>query len=144
MAKPDDARMAFNNGFTCSSAVFSAFAEDLGLSGDLAKKISCGFGAGVSRTGNICGAVSGAILVIGLKYGKAEEGDNAANDQTRTLVRQFIDEFTKKNGSINCTGLLGYDLSDQDEYEKARSENLFRTRCPQYVKDAALILERML
>ncbi len=144
MARTDDALMAFNNGFTCSSAVFSAFADDLGLTGDLAKKIACGFGAGVSRTGNICGAVSGAILVIGLKYGKAEEGDNAANEKTRALVRQFIDEFIEKNGSINCTELLRYDLSNQDDYEKARSENLFKTKCPRYVKDAALILERML
>ncbi len=58
-------------------------------------------------------------------------------------MRQFIDEFTEKNGSVNCTGLLGYDLSKQDEYEQAQAENLFTTRCPQYVKDAALILERM-
>jgi len=143
MAKPDDALAAFNNGFTCSSAVFSAFADDLGLSGDLAKKIGCGFGAGVSRTGNICGAVSGAILVIGLKYGKAKEGDSAANEKTRELVRLFIDEFTEKNGSVNCTALLGYNLSDQDGYEHARAENLFRTRCPQYVKDAALILKKI-
>ncbi|GAA5262839.1 C-GCAxxG-C-C family protein [Methanocalculus sp. MC3] len=144
MAKPDDALTAFNNGFTCSSAVFSAFADDLGLTGDLAKKISCGFGAGVSRTGNICGAVSGAILAIGLKYGKAEVGDSAANEKTRALVRQFIDEFIEKNGSINCTGLLGYDLSEQNEYDKARAENLFATKCPEYVKDAAAILERLL
>ena len=144
MSKPDDALTAFNSGFTCSSAVFSAFADDLGLTGDLAKKIACGFGAGVSRTGNICGAVSGAILVIGLKYKKAEEGDNAGSEKTRTRVRQFINEFTEKNGSISCTGLLGYDLSDSDEYEQARAENLFRTKCPQYVRDAALILERML
>ncbi|MCQ1538170.1 C_GCAxxG_C_C family protein [Methanocalculus taiwanensis] len=144
MTKPDDALTAFNNGFTCSSAVFSAFSDDLGLSGDLAKKISCGFGAGISRTGNICGAVSGAILAIGLKYGKAEEGDNAANEKTRALVRQFIDEFCEKNGSINCSELLGYNLGSQDEYEQARAENLFATKCPQYVRDAALILEQIL
>lgn len=61
---------AFRNGFTCSAAVFSAFSKDLGLDEETARKIACGFGAGISRTGNICGAVSGAILVIGLRYGK--------------------------------------------------------------------------
>jgi hypothetical protein len=61
--------------------------------------------------------ISGAILVIGLKYGRSEAGDSATNDKTRALVRQFIDEFIEKNGSINYTGLLGYDLSDQNEYE---------------------------
>jgi C_GCAxxG_C_C family probable redox protein len=144
MSKSDNAITAFSNGYTCSSSVFSAFAEDLGLSEDLAKKISCGFGAGVSRTGNICGAVSGAILTIGLKHGKSREGDTAANNRTRALVRQLIHEFTEKNGSVNCTGLLGYDLSDSLEFEKARDENLFKTRCPAYVKDAADILERLL
>jgi C_GCAxxG_C_C family probable redox protein len=60
--------------FTCSAAVFSAFSGELGLDADTARKIACGFGAGISRTGNVCGAVSGAIMVIGLKYGKTEPG----------------------------------------------------------------------
>ena len=77
------------NGFTCSSAVFSSFSEALGLHPETAKKISCGFGAGISKTGNICGAVSGAIMVIGLKFGKAKEGDEAATEKTR-LTRPEI------------------------------------------------------
>jgi C_GCAxxG_C_C family probable redox protein len=88
--------------------------------------------------------ISGAILVIGLKYGRSEAGDSATNDKTRALVRQFIDEFTEKNRSINCTGLLRYDLSNQENFDKARAENLFATRCPEYVRGAAAILERMI
>ena len=72
MTKSDEALASFRNRFTCSSAVFSAFSDELGLDRDTAKKIACGFGAGISKTGNICGAVSGAIMVIGLKYGKTE------------------------------------------------------------------------
>ena len=53
------------------------------------KRLSCGFGAGISKTGNICGAVSGAIMVIGMKYGKTKEGDDAATEKTRALVRKF-------------------------------------------------------
>jgi len=82
--------------FTCSAAVFSAFSKDLNLDSDTAKKIACGFGAGISKTGNICGAVSGAVMVIGLKYGKTEAGDDAATEKTRALVRQFIQDFTKR------------------------------------------------
>jgi C_GCAxxG_C_C family probable redox protein len=143
MTKSDAALACFNQGITCSSAVFSAFADELGLDNKTAKKIGCGFGAGISRTGNICGAVSGAIMVIGLKYGKAEQGDDGATEKTRALTRQFIDEFARKNGSVNCTELLQYNLNNQDEYEAARRQNLFRTKCPALVRDAADILEKI-
>jgi hypothetical protein len=69
--------------------------------------------------------VSGAILVIGLKYGKEYSGDDAATEKTRALVRQFIQEFTEGNGSINCTELLGYNLNNSEEYKKAREERFF-------------------
>lgn len=144
MTKSDVALASFNQGITCSSAVFSAFSEELGLDDKTAKKIGCGFGAGISRTGNICGAVSGAIMVIGLKYGKAEQGDDGATEKTRALIRRFIQEFIKKNGSVNCTELLGFNLNNQDEYEAAGREKLFRTKCPELVRDAAVILEKIL
>jgi C_GCAxxG_C_C family probable redox protein len=70
MTKPDDAAAYFNEGFSCSQAVVSSFSEDLGFDKETARKISCGFGAGMARTGNICGAVTGAMMVIGLKYGR--------------------------------------------------------------------------
>jgi C_GCAxxG_C_C family probable redox protein len=92
---------------SCSAAVFSAFSKRDGPGPDTAKKIACGFGAGISETGTICGVVSGAMMGIGLKHGKAEEADEAATEKTRELGRQFIREFTEKNGSVNCTRLLG-------------------------------------
>lgn len=143
MTKSDDAHRCFMNRFTCSAAVFSAFSKELGLDPDTAKKIACGFGAGISKTGNICGAVSGAVMVIGLKYGKTEAGDEAATEKTRALVRQFIHEFTEKNGSVCCTELLGYDLSNPEAYTRAKDSGLFLTKCPALVRDAADILEKI-
>ncbi len=136
MTKSAQTLASFKDGFTCSSAVFSSFSEELGLDSETAKKISCGFGAGISKTGNICGAVYGAIMVIGLKYGKTKEGDDAATEKTRALVRKFMQEFTEHHGSVNCTELLGYNLSNPAEYEKARDSKLFVTRCPELVGDA--------
>jgi len=98
MTKADVALASFRNGFTCSAAVFSAFSDDLGLDEQTARKIACGFGAGISRTGNICGAVSGAILVIGLRYGKGTPGDENATEKTRALTRKFIKEFYRQAG----------------------------------------------
>lgn len=144
MTKADDAHRFFLSRFTCSAAVFSAFSKDLGLDVDTARKIACGFGAGVSKTGSICGAVSGAIMVIGLAHGKVKEGDDAATEKTRALVRQFIQEFTERNGSVNCTELLGFNLSDPAEYEAARESGIFLDKCPLLVRDAADILESIL
>ena len=144
MTKSDEAYRHFMSRFTCSAAVFSAFSGELGLDADMARKIACGFGAGISRTGNVCGAVSGAIMVIGLKYGKTEPGDEAATELTRALVRQFIREFTARNGSVSCTALLGYDLSDPEAFSAAKESGLFLTRCPALVRDAADILEKIL
>jgi len=144
MTKSDEAYQSFMSRFTCSAAVFSAFSEDLGLDPAMAKRIACGFGAGISKTGNICGAVSGAIMVIGLRYGKAEAADEAATEKTRALVRQFIREFTAKNGSVSCTRLLGYNLGDPDDYEAARASGVFTSTCPALVRDAADILEEIL
>src|SRR5512136_1580875 len=134
MTKSDDALKDFKNGFTCSSAVFSAFSGEMGLDSETAKKIACGYGAGIAKTGNICGAVSGAILVIGLKYGKVHARDAEATEKTRALVREFIREFTERNGSVNCTDILGYNLSIPDEYDTARDKGLFTTSCPECVR----------
>jgi C_GCAxxG_C_C family probable redox protein len=144
MTRTDDALERFKSGFTCSASVLSVFSDELGLDEKTAKKISCGFGAGISRTGKICGAVSGAVMVIGLKYGKSERGDDAATEKTRSLVREFIREFSEKNGSVNCSRLLGYDLSDPLEFEKARASGLFQTRCFDLVRDSVELLEKIL
>jgi C_GCAxxG_C_C family probable redox protein len=144
MTKSDDAYRCFMSRFTCSAAVFPAFSNELGLDPDTAKKIACGFGAGISKTGNICGAVSGAIMVIGLKYGKAQAEDEAATEKTRALVRQFIQEFTAKNGSVNCSELLGYNLNHPKAYAAAKDSDLFLTKCPVLVRDAADFLEKIL
>ena len=130
MTKSDDALVSFQSGFTCSSAVFSAFSKELGLDPDTAKKIACGFGAGISKTGNICGAVSGAIMVIGLKYGTVTKVHDTETPKTRALVREFMQEFNKRHASVNCSEVLAYNLSTPYEYEQARNSKLFFTKCP--------------
>ncbi len=144
MTKADDAAARFNEGFSCSQAVVSSFAGDLGLDSDTANKIACGFGAGIARTGNTCGAVAGAVMVIGLKYGKAAVGDDAAKERTYALVQEFITAFRAKNGSINCTELLGYDLRDPMQRTSAHAKGAVAMKCPGFTRDAVEILERMI
>jgi len=144
MTKPNDATAYFNEGFSCSQAVISSFSEDFGLDRETARKLSCGFGAGMGRSGNICGAVTGAIMVIGLKYGKGTIGDDAAKEKTYALVQEFIAKFRAKNGSINCTELLGYDLRDPEQRKQVHESGVIAVKCPQFSRDAVEILEKFL
>jgi C_GCAxxG_C_C family probable redox protein len=144
MTKAEDATVRFKEGFSCSQAVVSSFSDDLGLDNDTAYKISCGFGAGIARTGNICGAIAGAVMVIGLKYGKAIAGDDAAKERTYALVQEFITAFRKKNGSITCTELLAYDLRDPGQRKQAHESGAVAIKCPGFTRDAVEILEKMI
>jgi C_GCAxxG_C_C family probable redox protein len=93
--------------------------------------------------GETCGAVTGALMVIGLKYGKAKAADEGARDKTYELVREFVTRFQSRHGSIVCRELLGYDLSNPEEGDAAKKKGLFDTLCPQLVRDAVEILEKI-
>ena len=107
----------FGNGLYCSQSVLGAFSEKYGIDEKLAFKISCGLNSGV-RCADVCGVVSGAILVIGLKY---EDDKAVCNLKTEEYIKTFKD----KNGSIICRDLLGCDISTPDGMEKAITEKLF-------------------
>jgi C_GCAxxG_C_C family probable redox protein len=93
-----EAVASFRSGFSCSQAICTTYFQAYGIDRVTARKVSCGFGAGIARSGNICGAVSGAIMVIGLRYGMARLGDTAAKERTYQAVTQFLQEFTRRNG----------------------------------------------
>ena len=112
-----------------------AFCEKYGMDKNLAFKVSCGLNSGV-RCADICGAVSGAIIVIGLKYGDIKDVCNLKTEE-------YIKIFKEKNDSIICRDLLGCDISTPDGKEKAIAENLFKTRCMDMVISAAQILNEL-
>jgi C_GCAxxG_C_C family probable redox protein len=134
----------FKEGFSCSQAVFSAYAEQLGLDRETALKIAGAFGGGMGRMAQTCGAVTGAFMVIGLKYGAIDAEDKETKEKAYALVREFVDRFTSRHGSIACQDLLGCDISKSEGEKVAREQKLFETICPKLVKDAAELLEEML
>jgi len=142
--RAEEAKKQFEKGFHCAPAVLSTYNEQLGLEKALALKIACGFGAGIGRMGKTCGAVTGALMVIGLKHGQANLADQESSQRTYALVKEFIDRFTTLHGSIECKELIGYDLSDSSELGSARDSGIFQNKCPGFVYDSALILEEIL
>jgi C_GCAxxG_C_C family probable redox protein len=114
-----------------------------GLDDKTSIKISSGFGAGLGRVQEACGAVTGACMVIGLNFGK-ECNDAETKQRVYDRVGEFIREFISRNKSISCRTLLGADITTKDGLENTRKQGLFKKVCPGYVRDAVEILEKML
>jgi len=134
----------FLDGFLCSQAVLSTYAPLYGLDTDIALKIAAGFGGGMGRQGETCGALTGSVMVIGLQKGAVNHEDLTARAATYAAVKELFERFRNENGSTICRELLNNDIRNPEEYERAKKENLFRTRCPGYVKSAVSILSDIL
>ena len=133
----------FRNGFLCSQAILATFCASYGLDRNSALKIASGLGSGM-RCAEICGAVSGAVLVIGLKYGYMDAKDRTAKKSCDAKVEEFVRVFTERNkGHIICRDILGCDITTSEGKQKARDEKLFTTVCVDMVVSAATILEEL-
>jgi C_GCAxxG_C_C family probable redox protein len=132
--------MLFEQGYSCSQSVFAAFAPDGGLTADTALRIAGGLGGGMGRLGEVCGAVTGAILAIGLAHGATRPDDDAAKEATYTLVNELAGRFRRRNGSVLCRELLGMSIDSADLLQRARDEGVFGSTCPGLVRAAAEIV----
>ncbi|MFW9993373.1 MAG: C-GCAxxG-C-C family protein [Candidatus Odinarchaeota archaeon] len=132
-----------NKGFNCSQAIFSTYGSKLGLDEEQGLKIAELFGAGMAYTGNICGAVTGAFMVLGLKNGRIKADDKETKEKALNLANVFINRFKAKNGTILCKELTGYDINTEEKLQIARKKKAFEN-CPGFVRDAAEILENLL
>jgi C_GCAxxG_C_C family probable redox protein len=132
------------DGFRCSQALLGAYSEELGLNKEVAMKIATGFGAGICRQGDVCGAITGAVMVIGLKYGQTNLEDEKAKDVTYYLVEEFIERFKSRHKYTNCRELSECDLSTPEGSRRFRDEKINQTVCNKFIEDAAEILNELL
>lgn len=141
MTRADIAERNFKSGLNCAQSVLLAFADDLGADVATAEKISRGFGGGMA-TGDTCGAVSGAIMAIGLYVG--DKPDRAiAKKRAHDLVVEFKNRFFEANGSVMCRDLLGYDLNDPEVTGNLPPEKSTKKVCIPFIRLAVEILEDM-
>ena len=129
----EEAVQLFEDGYMCSQAVLAVFCEEFGLSREQAFKISISFGSGM-RKGEVCGACTGAIMALGLKYGE----NKSKSDE---MCVKFLDSFKKENGSYICRDLLDCDIRTE---EGIIDNNLFKEICPKMVESAAKIAQELI
>jgi C_GCAxxG_C_C family probable redox protein len=121
--------------------VLTAFASEFGLSDEMALKIAAPFGAGMARLGKTCGAVTGGLMALGLKYGyTAPEGRDAAYG----IAQEFMRRFEEQHGSLACRELIGFDIATPGSRALAQQSGVFESICPRLVRDAAEIVAFLL
>lgn len=141
--KSEEAVERFKKGFNCSQAVLGSYSKQLGLDCEKAFKVATGFGGGM-RMGDTCGAVTGAFMVLGLKYGNTTAEDKEAKAKTYKKVKEYTNRFKARNDYIMCRELLGCDLSTPEGMKEAQDKGLFSSICPRMVLEAVEILEEMM
>jgi C_GCAxxG_C_C family probable redox protein len=145
MSRIEKAREKFLNGYNCAQSVLYAFCEDLNLDPETALKLACGFGAGMGRKQEVCGAVSGGVIVLGAKYGRGAHDGKNATDATYQKVRELMDRFTERHGSYVCGRLIaGCDLMTDEGQKQFKKRDLLRTVCTPCVHSVVEILEEIL
>jgi C_GCAxxG_C_C family probable redox protein len=144
MLPNEKAAQLFAAGYSCSQSLLASRAERYALSDAMAFKLSAAFGGGLGRQGEVCGAVSGALLVIGLENGSITPEDKAAKEHTYALTRQFCAEFVGRAGALHCSDLLGCQIGTPEGMQFAQERDLFKTVCPKLVAEASQILSEIL
>lgn len=136
------ARELFEKGYNCSQSVFAAFCDETGLDTKTAVKIASSFGGGMGRLREVCGAVTGMFMVLGMKYGYTDPFDKKAKTEHYKLIQALAKQFEKENGSIICRELLGIQVKNDIPVPDDRNENYYRKRpCAELVERAARILD---
>lgn len=145
MNRVDYALERFTKDFNCAQSVFSSYAPDFGINDETALKLAFPFGGGMGQQGLVCGAVSGALMVIGLKHGITDPKDKEGKDRANGLVKDFMEEFKgRNNNTLICKELLGCDGCKGECGSEDEEKALKKRMCPKFVKDAVEILEDIL
>ncbi len=139
MERVQGALSLFENGMNCSQAILAAFGEPYGVRMEDAARIGRPLGGGIARMGLTCGAVTGAIMVLGFRA-----GDGAAEPEARNAIaasaKDFVHAFESRRKTTLCRELLGVDIGTEAGLKRFKEQKLIATVCPQLVRDAAEIL----
>ena len=133
------------SGLACSQAVLAAFADRYGLSREHALRLAAAFEGGTGMQADVCGALVGAYLVLGLEYGGVDPEDLDAKQKTVEKVREAASRFAARNqGRTDCRDLIDCDISQPEGLKTALEKELFQRQCPRFVRDAVQIVEELL
>ncbi len=143
MSHKEKAVNYFSQNLHCSQAVLAAFAEECGITEEEALRLGSCFGGGM-RKGEVCGAVTGALMVLGLLHGEKSVGDTEGRQLSNKVNDLMMDRFKEKCGSYICNDLLGYDITSEEGHKYCVNNKLFTEFCPKIVASAVEVVEEII
>jgi C_GCAxxG_C_C family probable redox protein len=143
-SKEEKAIESFRSGLNCSQSVVSAYTEEMNFDRNLALSISCGFGGGMGRLQETCGAATGAFMVMGIHYCRKYSDNKDRKETTYAAIQKFSKEFTVLHGTMNCMELINVDLKSEDGHRLLKESNLSENVCEKCILDSLKITEDIL
>lgn len=144
MNRVELALQRFSQGYNCAQSVFTVFASENGLELETARRIAALFGGGISRSGEMCGAINGGLMALGLTLATYDPNDDQAKDHLNQLGQEIIHRFETRFGARHCRNLTGLDLRDPQEHHTAKESGVLKDQCPEYVAFVVKNLEEIL
>ena len=130
-------------GFNCAEAMILTFSKTLGLPSEIAR-LATPFGGGLSRTGHVCGLVSGAVMVLGWALGRTDAEDSESKEAAYAAARKLVSQVESMAGATTCYGVLGVDLREEEGRTRAERGNLYDERCHSLAPKIAEVVEHLL
>jgi C_GCAxxG_C_C family probable redox protein len=142
--REDKAIEPFRAGLNCAQAVLGAYSEDLNFDKNLALNISCGFGGGMGRLQETCGAVTGSYMVLSIFNGNKYQDNKVKKEKSYSMIQEFDKKFRELNGSTICKTLLKCEIKTEAGHTFAKENHLFETVCEKCITDSLLIIKELI
>ena len=142
-SKEEKAISSFRSGLNCAQAVLTAYSDDLSFDNESALCISCGFGGGMGRLQETCGAVTGSYMVLGIYNCKKYTDNKDRKEATYSMIQKFSDKFKSINGATDCKSLIKCDLKTEEGHQYAKENKLFETLCEKFITDSISIVKEL-
>jgi C_GCAxxG_C_C family probable redox protein len=135
---------SFRSGLNCAQSVVTAYSEELNFDKNLALSISCGFGGGMGRLQETCGAVTGSFMVLGIHNCKKFAENSKRKEETYAMVQKFSEKFKLIHGTTDCRSLLKCEIKTEEGHRFAKENNLFETVCERCISDSLRIVDQLM
>ncbi len=143
MERAQQARELFLSGYNCAQSVLLSYAEDTRFSKELAQKVAAGFGGGMGKQQETCGAVTGAVMVLGLLRGEKVNNNEELKTESYASVKELYRKFTEEFKTTRCRDLIGCDLNTPEGAAKFKDEKIMETVCAGCVEKAVQIVDNI-
>lgn len=142
--KSEKAVAMFQTGCNCAQSVLAACGQELGLAHETALRVAQTFGGGMGRTGSVCGALTGALMAVGLRHAALDGADTATKMLAYDKAQRLMQEFARRNGFLLCRDLTGCDLTTSEGQKQFKDKDVHNKICVQLVRSAVEIFDLIL